>query len=57
MSPYPPASTIKTLLALTALDELPSLDATVVGTEADTHVECNCAGIKPGPYLHSAPAA
>src|SRR3954468_2957351 len=45
---HPPASTIKTLLALTALDELPSLDATVVGTEADTHVECNCAGIKPG---------
>jgi D-alanyl-D-alanine carboxypeptidase (penicillin-binding protein 5/6) len=46
--PHPPASTIKTLLALTALDELSSLDATVVGTEADTHVECNCAGIKPG---------
>src|SRR3954447_5705330 len=46
--PHPPASTIKTLLALTALDELPSLDTTVVGTEADTHVECNCAGIKPG---------
>lgn len=46
--PHPPASTIKTLLALTALDELPSLGATVVGTEADTHVECNCAGIKPG---------
>jgi len=46
--PHPPASTIKTLLALTALDELPSLDATVVGTEADTRVECNCAGIKPG---------
>lgn len=45
---HPPASTIKTLLALTALDELPSLDRTVVGTEADTHVECNCAGIKPG---------
>ena len=45
---HPPASTIKTLLALTALDELPSLDATVVGTEADTQVECNCAGIKPG---------
>jgi serine-type D-Ala-D-Ala carboxypeptidase (penicillin-binding protein 5/6) len=45
---HPPASTIKTLLALAALDELPSLDATVVGTEADTHVECNCAGIKPG---------
>jgi D-alanyl-D-alanine carboxypeptidase (penicillin-binding protein 5/6) len=46
--PHPPASTIKTLLALTALDELPSLDATVIGTEADTHVECSCAGIKPG---------
>ena len=45
---HPPASTIKTLLALTALEELPSLDATVVGTEADTQVECNCAGIKPG---------
>ena len=45
---HPPASTIKTLLALTALDELPNLDATVVGTEADTQVECNCAGIKPG---------
>jgi D-alanyl-D-alanine carboxypeptidase (penicillin-binding protein 5/6) len=45
---HPPASTIKTLLALTALDELPSLDTTVVGTDADVHVECNCAGIKPG---------
>src|ERR1051325_7926904 len=45
---HPPASTIKTLLALPALDELPNLDATVVGTEADTHVECNCSGIKPG---------
>src|SRR5215510_13892307 len=45
---HPPASTIKTLLALTALDELPDLDATVVGTEADTHVECNCAGVEPG---------
>jgi D-alanyl-D-alanine carboxypeptidase (penicillin-binding protein 5/6) len=45
---HPPASTIKTLLALTALDELPSLDATVVGTDADTHVECSCAGIKAG---------
>jgi D-alanyl-D-alanine carboxypeptidase (penicillin-binding protein 5/6) len=46
--PHPPASTIKTLLALTALDELPDLDATVVGTAADTQVECNCVGIKPG---------
>ncbi len=45
---HPPASTIKTLLVLTALDELPNLDATVVGTEADTQVECSCVGIKPG---------
>jgi D-alanyl-D-alanine carboxypeptidase (penicillin-binding protein 5/6) len=45
---HPPASTIKTLLALTALEELPDLDATVVGTDADRQVECNCAGIKPG---------
>ena len=45
---HPPASTIKTLLVLTALDEVTSLDATVVGTEADTHVECTCAGVKPG---------
>jgi serine-type D-Ala-D-Ala carboxypeptidase (penicillin-binding protein 5/6) len=44
---HPPASTIKTLLALVALDEL-SLDSTVVANEADTHVECSCVGIKPG---------
>jgi len=44
---HPPASTIKTLLALTALDEL-SLDATVVASDADAHVECSCAGIKAG---------
>jgi len=44
---HPPASTIKTLLALTALDEL-NLDSTVVATPADTHVECNCAGVKAG---------
>src|SRR5690242_20892514 len=35
---HPPASTIKTLLALTALEELPNLDATMVGTAADTQV-------------------
>ena len=45
--PHPPASTIKTLLALTALDEL-NLDSTVVASPADTRVECSCAGIKPG---------
>ena len=42
---HPPPSTIKTLLVVTALDELPNLDATVIGTEADTHVGCSCVGI------------
>jgi D-alanyl-D-alanine carboxypeptidase (penicillin-binding protein 5/6) len=45
--PHPPASTIKTLLALTALDEV-SLDATIAASPANLNVECNCAGIKPG---------
>jgi D-alanyl-D-alanine carboxypeptidase (penicillin-binding protein 5/6) len=45
--PHAPASTIKVLLALTALDEV-GLGTTVVATEADTQVECNCVGIKPG---------
>src|SRR6201990_506400 len=44
---HPPASTIKVLLALVALDEL-SLDSTVVADEADSQVECNCVGVKPG---------
>ncbi len=44
---YAPASTIKVLLALTVLDELP-LDATIVASEAETKVECNCAGVTPG---------
>ncbi|MGH3971038.1 MAG: D-alanyl-D-alanine carboxypeptidase family protein, partial [Mycobacterium sp.] len=44
---HPPASTIKVLLALVALDEL-SLDSTVIADEADTRVECNCVGIKAG---------
>jgi len=43
----PPASTIKTLLAQVVLDELP-LDATIVANAADTHVECNCAGVAAG---------
>ncbi len=46
-SARPPASTIKVLLALTALDEL-SLDSTVVANPASTQVECNCAGVKAG---------
>jgi serine-type D-Ala-D-Ala carboxypeptidase (penicillin-binding protein 5/6) len=44
---HPPASTIKVLLALVALDEL-NLDSTVVADPADTQVECNCVGVKPG---------
>ncbi|UXA19750.1 D-alanyl-D-alanine carboxypeptidase family protein [Mycobacterium sp. SMC-4] len=44
---YAPASTIKVLLAQTVLDELP-LEATVVANQADTEVECNCAGVTPG---------
>lgn len=44
---YAPASTIKVLLALTVLNEV-SLDQTVVASEADTKVECNCAGVAPG---------
>ena len=45
--PSPPASTIKTLLATVVLDEVP-LDSTIVATDADTRVECNCAGVAPG---------
>lgn len=45
--PHPPASTIKVLLALVALDEL-DLNSTVVADLTDTAAECNCAGVKPG---------
>ncbi|QUR66917.1 D-alanyl-D-alanine carboxypeptidase family protein [Mycobacterium spongiae] len=44
---HPPASTIKVLLALVVLDEL-NLNSTVVADDADTEVECNCVGVKPG---------
>jgi D-alanyl-D-alanine carboxypeptidase (penicillin-binding protein 5/6) len=45
-----PASTIKTLLALVALDQLP-LNSTIVANKASVDVECSCAGVKPGrPY-------
>ncbi|MFN6541923.1 D-alanyl-D-alanine carboxypeptidase family protein [Mycolicibacterium nivoides] len=44
---YAPASTIKTLLAQVVLDEVP-LDTTIVADDADTKVECNCAGVAPG---------
>ncbi|OBK29670.1 D-alanyl-D-alanine carboxypeptidase [Mycobacterium asiaticum] len=44
---HPPASTIKVLLALVVLDEVP-LDTTVVADLTDAAVECNCVGIKAG---------
>lgn len=44
---HPPASTIKVLLALVVLDELP-LDATIVADAADARAECNCAGVTAG---------
>ena len=44
---HPPASTIKVLLALVVLDELP-LDATIVADAADAAAECNCAGVTAG---------
>ncbi len=44
---HPPASTIKVLLALVALDEL-NLDSAVVASAANAAVECNCAGVKAG---------
>src|ERR1700744_2756428 len=47
---HPPASPIKVLLALVGLDQA-SLDSPVGAAVADTQVECNCVGIKPGrPY-------
>ncbi len=45
--PHPPASTIKVLLALAALDQV-SLDSTVVADAADAAAECSCAGVKAG---------
>lgn len=44
---HAPASTIKVLLALVALDEVP-MDATVVADAADAKAECNCVGIRAG---------
>ncbi|MEE6180034.1 D-alanyl-D-alanine carboxypeptidase family protein [Mycobacterium sp. 050134] len=44
---YPPASTIKVLLALVVLDEL-SLDSTVVVDNADVDIGCSCVGVRVG---------
>jgi serine-type D-Ala-D-Ala carboxypeptidase (penicillin-binding protein 5/6) len=43
--PHAPASTIKALLAMVVLDQLP-LNAVIVATPANTDVECSCVGVK-----------
>jgi D-alanyl-D-alanine carboxypeptidase (penicillin-binding protein 5/6) len=45
--PHAPASTIKALLAMVVLDQLP-LTAVITATPANTDVECSCVGIKDG---------
>jgi D-alanyl-D-alanine carboxypeptidase (penicillin-binding protein 5/6) len=45
--PHAPASTIKALLAMAVLDQLP-LTAVITATPADTDVECSCVGVKEG---------
>lgn len=45
--PHAPASTIKALLAMVVLDQLP-LNAVIVASPANTAVECSCAGVKAG---------
>lgn len=48
--PHAPASTIKALLAVVVLDQLP-LNAVIVARPAAADVECSCAGVKAGrPY-------
>ncbi len=44
---HAPASTIKPLLAMVVLDELP-LNAVVRANSADADVECSCVGVKAG---------
>lgn len=45
--PHAPASTIKALLAMVVLDQLP-LNAVIVASPANTQAECSCAGVKAG---------
>jgi D-alanyl-D-alanine carboxypeptidase (penicillin-binding protein 5/6) len=45
--PHAPASTIKALLAIVVLDQLP-LNAVIVASPAAADVECSCAGVKAG---------
>jgi D-alanyl-D-alanine carboxypeptidase (penicillin-binding protein 5/6) len=46
-TPHAPASTIKVLLAIVALDQL-NLNSAIMARPANTRVECSCAGIEPG---------
>lgn len=46
-TPRAPASTIKVLLAIVALDQL-NLNSAIVARPAATDVECSCVGIEPG---------
>jgi D-alanyl-D-alanine carboxypeptidase (penicillin-binding protein 5/6) len=46
-APHAPASTIKTLLAIVALDQL-NMNATIVARPANTDVECSCVGSEAG---------
>jgi serine-type D-Ala-D-Ala carboxypeptidase (penicillin-binding protein 5/6) len=45
--PHAPASTIKALLAMVVLDQLP-LTAVITATPTNTDVECSCVGVKEG---------
>ena len=45
--PHAPASTIKALLAMVVLDQLP-LSAVIVVKPTNTDVECSCVGVKDG---------
>jgi len=45
--PHAPASTIKALLAMVVLDQLP-LSAVIVAKPTNTDVECSCVGVKDG---------
>ncbi len=45
--PRAPASTIKTLLAIVALDQL-NLNSAIRASAANADVECSCAGVKAG---------
>jgi D-alanyl-D-alanine carboxypeptidase (penicillin-binding protein 5/6) len=45
--PHAPASTIKALLAMVVLDQLP-LNGVITASQAATDVECSCVGVKAG---------